>query len=57
MKIGIISIEGYSTNLLDLEYLSYLLNLSGIKCSIDYDNNIFHYNIEHSKENNNQSKK
>ena len=57
MKIGIISIEGYSTNLLDLEYLSYLFNLSGIKCSIDYDNNIFHYNIEHSKENNNQSKK
>ena len=57
MKIGIISIEGYSTNLLDLEYLSYLLNLSGIKCSIDYDNNIFHYNIKHSKENNNQSKK
>ena len=57
MKIGIISIEGYSTNLLDLEYLSYLLNLSGIKCSIDYDNNIFHYNIESNKENNNQSKK
>ena len=57
MKIGIISIEGYSTNLLDLEYLSYLCNLSGIKCSIDYVNNIFHYNIEPNKENNNQSKK
>ena len=57
MKIGIISIEGYYTKLLDLEYLSYLLNLSGIKCSIDYDNNIFHYNIEPNKENNKQSKK
>ena len=56
MKIGIISIEGYFTNLLDLEYLNNLYNWSGIKCSIDYDNNIFHYNIKSNKEYNKNPK-
>jgi len=56
-KLGALSIDGYCTDILDLEYLVRLLNNFDIKCSIDYDNDVFHYNIEHSKENNNQSKK
>lgn len=56
-KLGALSIDGYCTGILDLEYLAHLLNNFNIKCSIDYDNNIFHYNIEPNKENNNQSKK
>ena len=56
-KLGALLIDGYCTDILDLEYLAHLLYEFGIKCSIDYDNNIFHFNIEHSKENNNQLKK
>ena len=56
-KLGALSIDGYCTDILDLEYLAHLLYEFDIKCSIDYDNNIFHFNIEHSKENNNQLKK
>lgn len=56
-KLGALSIDGYCTDILDLEYLARLLYEFDINCSIDYDNNIFHFNIEHSKENNNQLKK
>ena len=56
-KLGALSIDGYCTDILDLEYLAHLLYEFDINCSIDYDNNIFHFNIEHSKENNNQLKK
>ena len=56
-KLGALSIDGYCTDILDLEYLTRLLNNFDIKCSIDYDNDRFHYNIEHIKENNSQSKK